>query len=548
MRIRWNKLSKLLLGVAVGLVGLNANAQVTNFSKDVAKSIDDGVESLATRGAYNNPSSAGAAAGLTTLAIMEKRASADQNADSQGYNGADATDQGRMRTSISYIIGQVNITPFDLSYRDGSSLMALSLYLRTGGPDRGEHPDLPAALPHDLIGAINTIVDRFGTYQTADGYWCYSTFNSCPDSSTTQFVVAGLAAVKSVYSDANWADPARLAAVDTLLANARQAYIDGGGPDALSATERGHGYNRGNLNSLQQTASGTWIQLAGGADVNDASVQAYLEWLRNRYGYANGNANANGGWGSSSYYYMWSFTKAMAFIESSGIAPAPGSIGPEDLGTLDPADAPVFANRQVNLDPATAPQPALFGAGGAGYYDDPNETPRPYFDMAHTLLSMQDADGQYTQFGQWNTYARDAYAILILERSVGGGCIDSDGDGVCDADDNCPSTPNADQADRDGDGVGDVCDNCPDVSNPNQEDSNGDGIGDACTNQALKCDLDGDGDIDRNDISVVFGLRGTTSPPSDPLADVDDNGIININDGRGCVLRCDLPRCASPPQ
>ncbi|MCP4510130.1 MAG: hypothetical protein GY826_27475, partial [Fuerstiella sp.] len=36
-------------------------------------------------------------------------------------------------------------------------------------------------------------------------------------------------------------------------------------------------------------------------------------------------------------------------------------------------------------------------------------------------------------------------------------CLDSDADGVCDNDDNCPNTPNADQADADNDGVGDAC-------------------------------------------------------------------------------------------
>jgi hypothetical protein len=37
------------------------------------------------------------------------------------------------------------------------------------------------------------------------------------------------------------------------------------------------------------------------------------------------------------------------------------------------------------------------------------------------------------------------------------GCPDSDADGVCDEDDNCPDEPNADQADSDADGVGDMC-------------------------------------------------------------------------------------------
>jgi thrombospondin type 3 repeat protein len=39
--------------------------------------------------------------------------------------------------------------------------------------------------------------------------------------------------------------------------------------------------------------------------------------------------------------------------------------------------------------------------------------------------------------------------------------IDDDGDGVGNSRDNCPTTPNANQADADGDGFGDVCDVCP---------------------------------------------------------------------------------------
>ncbi|MBA2336144.1 MAG: thrombospondin type 3 repeat-containing protein [Blastocatellia bacterium] len=70
---------------------------------------------------------------------------------------------------------------------------------------------------------------------------------------------------------------------------------------------------------------------------------------------------------------------------------------------------------------------------------------------------------------------------------------DSDGDGVPDTIDNCPSTANADQLDTDSDGQGNACDadddndgvvdgvdNCPLTDNADQADFDLDGIGDAC--------------------------------------------------------------------
>ncbi|MEX1382783.1 thrombospondin type 3 repeat-containing protein [Lutibacter sp.] len=74
------------------------------------------------------------------------------------------------------------------------------------------------------------------------------------------------------------------------------------------------------------------------------------------------------------------------------------------------------------------------------------------------------------------------------------GPIDSDDDNVPDIEDNCPFTPNEDQADTDDDGLGDVCDNCPETYNPNQEDYDYDGMGDACDD-----DDDNDGVIDTKD-------------------------------------------------
>ena len=93
--------------------------------------------------------------------------------------------------------------------------------------------------------------------------------------------------------------------------------------------------------------------------------------------------------------------------------------------------------------------------------------------------------------------------------------IDTDGDGVPDDQDNCPTTPNPDQVDTDGDGIGDACDpcpldpandadgdgvcgnvdNCPATPNPDQADADGDGLGDACD-----ADDDNDGVPDGADL------------------------------------------------
>ncbi len=59
-----------------------------------------------------------------------------------------------------------------------------------------------------------------------------------------------------------------------------------------------------------------------------------------------------------------------------------------------------------------------------------------------------------------------------------GGDLDTDGDGVRDATDNCPGVANANQANEDGDALGDVCDPCP--PSDDNTDTDGDGVGDVC--------------------------------------------------------------------
>ena len=73
-------------------------------------------------------------------------------------------------------------------------------------------------------------------------------------------------------------------------------------------------------------------------------------------------------------------------------------------------------------------------------------------------------------------------ATLFLDAAIDGPPGDGDGDGVLDAEDNCPAKPNADQHDEDGDLIGDVCDPCPHLPGA-AADGDGDGVGDACDPQ-----------------------------------------------------------------
>ena len=151
---------------------------------------------------------------------------------------------------------------------------------------------------------------------------------------------------------------------------------------------------------------------------------------------------------------------------------------------------------------------------------------------------------------------------------------DSDGDGDPDFCDNCPSTPNADQADSDIDGIGDLCDACPDdpnndidgdglcapedacpfTYNPEQEDRDGDGIPDACDG----CPDDPDNDIDSDLVCGNFDNCPDVSNTEQQDADGDGVGDacdacpgdhVNDPDGDGiCAINDNCPFTHNPDQ
>lgn len=60
----------------------------------------------------------------------------------------------------------------------------------------------------------------------------------------------------------------------------------------------------------------------------------------------------------------------------------------------------------------------------------------------------------------------------------------------------------------------------------------------------LIIDLDGDGDVDKNDVQLVTNARGVT-PTAFDQRDVNGDGIINANDARALTLQCTRAGCAT---
>jgi hypothetical protein len=111
---------------------------------------------------------------------------------------------------------------------------------------------------------------------------------------------------------------------------------------------------------------------------------------------------------------------------------------------------------------------------------------------------------------------------------------DTDGDGILDFADNCPSKFNPLQENGDQDLLGDSCDNCRLLSNPSQEDSDGDGLGNGCDNcinaaNPLQEDEDGDTVGDSCDNCIHVANQSQQNQDGDPVGDACDNCVLAAN-------------------
>jgi uncharacterized protein (TIGR02145 family) len=147
-----------------------------------------------------------------------------------------------------------------------------------------------------------------------------------------------------------------------------------------------------------------------------------------------------------------------------------------------------------------------------------------YYDMSVNAAFWSSAEG--TSYSAWVRSL--SYSVSGIGRSdyskVFGfsvrcvrGTLDSDGDGIVDDADNCPTVFNPGQEDLDSDAVGDACDS----------DIDGDGLSNleeaTIGSDSTLADSDGDG---VHDYAEVFAEGGSVNSP----ADTDSDGLPNVLD------------------
>jgi hypothetical protein len=226
--------------------------------------------------------------------------------------------------------------------------------------------------------------------------------------------------------------------------------------------------------------------------------------------------------GDSAYLSIDSTTGILSFLT------APDFENPQDANvdniyefTVMISAGDVEESSQVNVSVLDDPDSDIDGIEDLLDDDDDNDGMPDTFEIEYGLLPLDPADASLDKdndsFTNLQEYL-DGTDPTVFDNP------DSDGDGVLNHSDNCPSISNADQADSDSDGVGNVCDNCSD--DPNKIEPGSCGCG------ALDTDTDSDGTADCNDDCLndtnktVPGQCGCGTLDTD----TDNDGTANCND------------------
>jgi hypothetical protein len=75
-------------------------------------------------------------------------------------------------------------------------------------------------------------------------------------------------------------------------------------------------------------------------------------------------------------------------------------------------------------------------------------------------------------------------------------------------------------------------------------DTNQNHLPDFCENITVVGDIDGDRDVDQNDLNLVTAAKNKPASGANDPKDLDKNGVVNLLDVRKQVLHCTRPRCS----
>ncbi len=230
--------------------------------------------------------------------------------------------------------------------------------------------------------------------------------------------------------------------------------------------------------------------------------------------------------------YQWPLTVDIVIYQGFSNNPTCVGPGPELYRYQVMIDSAVF--NFPNTGTVTFPTPVCVNSPVYVGIEYPGIGPGPYPSIMYDVSSIVDTCDVFyfhPASGIWQSW----YAfwvnvpgypfIWVHGETVSSSCCDdTDNDGYCDTDDNCPLIANPTQTDTDNDTYGDACDNCPYDANPLQNDSDADNVGDLCDNcpndfNTSQADSDSDGVGDVCDLC-----------PGDPINDDDGDGICGLVD------------------